>query len=209
MSSSGEVPSCRIHARVPEVRDAALLTTVVAPLVRRRGLLHAGDVGGEEVDAVSVEVAAGAVVVLGGAGVGVAGEDLGVSEGHAGVEGIGDRGVPQRVRADVPRDASGFRDPGDHAVGVASVDGLAGDRSQDQWPVGALAAAGFQNAQDGDGQRHGGGLVALADQVQHPVSAQGVGVVLDPHRGRLGCAQGVDPEQVGQGAVVDAEGLGD
>jgi hypothetical protein len=32
------------------------------------------DVGGEEVDAVSVEVATGAVVVLGGAGVGVAGE---------------------------------------------------------------------------------------------------------------------------------------
>ena len=32
---------------------------------------HAGDVGGEEVHAVAVEVAAGAVVVLGGAGVGV------------------------------------------------------------------------------------------------------------------------------------------
>ena len=32
----------------------------------------AADVGGQEVDAVSVEVAAGAVVVLGGAGVGVA-----------------------------------------------------------------------------------------------------------------------------------------
>jgi hypothetical protein len=30
-----------------------------------------GDVGGEEVDAMAVEVAAGAVVVLGGAGVGV------------------------------------------------------------------------------------------------------------------------------------------
>ncbi len=45
----------------------------------------AGDVGGEEVDAVAVEVAAGAVVVLGCAGVGVAGENLGVSEGDAGV----------------------------------------------------------------------------------------------------------------------------
>src|SRR5665647_272399 len=39
----------------------------------------AGDVCGQEVDAVSVEVAAGAVVVLGGSGVGVAGEDLGVA----------------------------------------------------------------------------------------------------------------------------------
>ncbi len=48
---------------------------------RRRlvGGSDAGDVGGEEVDAVSVEVAAGAVVVLGGAGVGVPGEDLGVA----------------------------------------------------------------------------------------------------------------------------------
>ena len=52
-------------------------------------------------DAVSVEVASVAVVVLGGAGVGVAGEYLGVAEWDAGVEGVGDRGVPQRVGADV------------------------------------------------------------------------------------------------------------
>ena len=58
------------------------------------------DVGGEEVDAVSVEVASGAFVVLGGAGVGVAGEDLGVAQGDAGVQGVGDR-VPQGVWADV------------------------------------------------------------------------------------------------------------
>jgi hypothetical protein len=56
----------------------------------------AGDVGGEEVGAVSVEVA-GAVVVLGGSGVGAAGEDLCVVEGDAGVEGVGDGGVPQGV----------------------------------------------------------------------------------------------------------------
>jgi hypothetical protein len=37
------------------------------------------DVGGEEVDAVSVEVAAGAVVMLRGSGVGVTGEDLRVA----------------------------------------------------------------------------------------------------------------------------------
>jgi len=67
---------------------------------------------------VSVEVAAGAVVVLGGAGVGVAGEDLGVAQRNAGVEGVGDRGVPQRVRADVPWDAGGFSDPGNHPVGI-------------------------------------------------------------------------------------------
>ena len=52
----------------------------------RPGRSDAGDVCGQEVDAVSVEVAAGAVVVLGGSGVGVAGEDLGVAQGDAGVE---------------------------------------------------------------------------------------------------------------------------
>ena len=49
-------------------------------------------------DAVAVEVAAGAVVVLGGSGVGVPSEDLGVAQGDAGIEGVGDRGMPQRVR---------------------------------------------------------------------------------------------------------------
>jgi len=173
------------------------------------GSSDAGDVSGEEVDGVSVEVASGAVVVLGGAGIGVASEDLGVAQGDASVEGVGDRGVPQRVGADVPRDLSGFRDPNDHAVCIASVNRLPGDRSQHQSPAGALPPAGLQDAQDGDGERHGGGLVALTDQVQHPVSAQGVGVVLDPRGCRLGRAQGGDPEQVGQGAVVDADGLGD
>ena len=43
----------------------------------------------------AVEVAAGAIVVLGGAWVGVPCEDLGVAEWDAGVEGVGDRGVPQ------------------------------------------------------------------------------------------------------------------
>jgi hypothetical protein len=39
--------------------------------------------------------------VLGGAGVGVAGEYLRVARRHAGVEGVGDRGVPQGVRTDM------------------------------------------------------------------------------------------------------------
>jgi hypothetical protein len=63
---------------------------------------NAGDIGGEEVDSVAVEAAAGAVVMLGGAGVGVAGGDLRVAQWHAGVEGVGDRRVAQRVRADMP-----------------------------------------------------------------------------------------------------------
>src|SRR6478672_8000391 len=93
----------------------------------------AGDVGGEEVNAVAVEVAAGAVVVLGGSRVGVPGENLRVAQRNAGVQGVGDGGVPQRVGADVPRDPGGLRDPGDHPVNVAAVDRLARDRSQYQW----------------------------------------------------------------------------
>jgi hypothetical protein len=78
--------------------------------------LNPGDVGGEEVDAVAVEVAAGTVVVLGSAGIGVPGQDLGKPPGPG------------------PRARSG----------------------------------------------HGGRLVALSDQVQDAVSAQGVLVVPDP-----------------------------
>lgn len=50
--------------------------------------LGAGHVGGEEVDAVAVEVLAGSVVVLGGSRVGVAGQELRVTEGDTGVEAL-------------------------------------------------------------------------------------------------------------------------
>ena len=44
-----------------------------------------------------------------------------------------------------PRDAGGLGDATNHAVGVTAVDRLPGDGSQDQGPVDALAAAGFQD----------------------------------------------------------------
>ena len=50
--------------------------------------LDASDVGGEEVDAVAVQVAAGAVVVLGRARIRMPGEDLGVAERDAGVQAL-------------------------------------------------------------------------------------------------------------------------
>ena len=53
------------------------------------------------------------------------------------------------------------------------------------------------------------GLLPFADEVEHAVAAQGVGVVLDPHRGGLRGAQGIDAEQVGERAVVHREDLGD
>jgi hypothetical protein len=87
---------------------------------------HARDVGGEEVDAVAVEVAAGAVVVLGGAGPGLRGQDLGLAQRHACGQGVGDGRMPQGVWADVARDPGGLGDPGDHPVAVASVDRLPG-----------------------------------------------------------------------------------
>ena len=73
----------------------------------RPGRLDAGDVCGQEVDAVSVEVASGAVVVLGGAGAGVTGEDLGVAQGNAGVQGVGDRGyLPSIMKNPWPQPVS-------------------------------------------------------------------------------------------------------
>ena len=147
--------------------------------------------------------------MLAGAGVGVPGEDLGIAQRRAGVEGIGDGRVAQRVRADVPGHPGGFRDPAHHSVAVAAVDRLARDRAQDQGSVGAFSTARLENAQDRDGQRHGRWLVALADQVQHPVPAERLAVVLDPHRCSFGGSQRVDAEQVGQGAVVHRDGLGD
>ena len=98
-----------------------------------------------------VEVAAGAVPVLSGARVGVAGEDLGVAERHSGVEGVGDGGVPQGVRADVTGNARDLGDADDHAVAVASVDRVVRQRSQDQRTLGAFASAGLQDPEDRDG----------------------------------------------------------
>jgi hypothetical protein len=80
---------------------------------------------------------------------------------------------------------------------------------KDQGSGGACAATRLQHPQDAHSQGHGGGLVALADQVQDAVAAQRLGVVLDPDRRGLGGAQGVDAEQERERTVVDGEGLGD
>ena len=78
-----------------------------------------------------------------------AGQDLRIAKRHAPVQGVGDRRVPQRVRADVARDPCGLRDPRHHPVDVAPVCRLAGDRAQHQRPGGALAAAGLQHRSTG------------------------------------------------------------
>ena len=65
--------------RAPQAGSAAAWGKALTGLARGTAASDAGDVGGEEVDAMSVEVAAGAVVVLGGSRVCVAGEDLRVA----------------------------------------------------------------------------------------------------------------------------------
>ncbi len=103
------------------------------------------------------KVASGAVV-LRGAGVGVPGQNLGVAYGHAGVEGVGDRRVPQRVR----RRGGGCRQPSRSArpSGSSRAGRSACERGpQDEQSIGSFASAGLEDAQDRDGQRHGGGLL--------------------------------------------------
>ena len=58
-------------------------------MVAESRILRPGDVGGEEVDAVAVEVASSAIVVLSGSGVGVAGQDLGIAQRDSCIEGVG------------------------------------------------------------------------------------------------------------------------
>lgn len=69
----------------------------------------------------AVEVPAGSVVVFGGPGVRVPDQDLRVTKWDPGVEGIGDRGVPQRVGGCAVEDQL-LRDALDHSVAVAAVD---------------------------------------------------------------------------------------
>ncbi len=107
------------------------------------------------------------------------------------------------------RDASGLRDAADHAVDVAAVDRLLTLRAERERAGGPFAAAGLQRPEHRDGDRHRGGFAALPDQMQHPVTSEGLGVVLDPDRRGLGCPQGVNAEQVRQGAMVDGHCLGD
>jgi hypothetical protein len=144
-------------------------------------LSDTGDVRREEVDAVTVEVAARPVVMLSGAWVGVPGQDLRVAQRNAGVQGIGDRGVTQRVRADVSRDLCHRRDSDHHPVGVATVDGISRVRPKHQRSRRPIAAARLESPEYRDGDRHGRWLVAFADQMKHPVPAQGFAVVLDPY----------------------------
>jgi hypothetical protein len=167
------------------------------------------DVGGEEVGAVTVEVAACSVVVLGAAWVCVAREDLNVPESHAGIERVSDGSVAKRVRTDMSGDSGGPGNPSDHAIGVALVNRVASQWSQDQATADPFTSARFEDTQDWDGDGHCRGLVAFADQVEHAVPAECLGVVLDLNCCGFGCSKGIDAEEVGQRSMVHRDCLRD
>ena len=95
-------PTFRAHVRPPQHASITQGDATTLGLKRSAGSLNhlnlggvdagpgrsdAGDVGGEEVDAVTVEVAAGTVVVLGSPRVAVPGDDLRIAERDAGGQG--------------------------------------------------------------------------------------------------------------------------
>jgi hypothetical protein len=137
---------------------------------------------------VAVEVASGSVVVLGRSRVGVAGEDLCVPQRDAGVEGVGDGSVPQGVGLmclGMPATPLRSGAPSGRRRGGQSVSPI--------WAAGSAARrsagrGGLEDQDQRDGQRHGGGLAACADQMQDAVPKQSFGVVLDPDGGGLGGA---------------------
>ncbi len=65
------------------------------------------------------------------------------------------------MRADVERGAGGLGDAADHAVGIAAVGRLSTLRPQDERASAAFTATGSEDPEDGDRDRHGGGLLPL------------------------------------------------
>jgi hypothetical protein len=116
--------------------------------------LDSGDVGG-----VPVEGGAGALVAHGGAWVGVAGGFLYVAGYDACVEGGGDEGVPEDVRADRLGDAGPFGDAAHDPAGAVPVQPLAvcaaEDRAVEAFADGQAEAAGRPRRQrDSDDLAH-------------------------------------------------------
>jgi hypothetical protein len=87
---------------------------------------------------------------MGCAGVGVRGSLLHVAQRHPCIEGSGDEGVTQRVRADGLGDACPAGDAADDTAGPMTVEALAGSGDEDR------AAGPFADGQvDGAGRSRG------------------------------------------------------
>jgi hypothetical protein len=124
----------RVHVRVAlsDRLAAIVIGTATGLSVWRLGrqterLVHAdlpggaGDVRGDDVGRVPVQAAGRPVVSHRGPQVRVGGGLLHVTQRHTGVESGGDKGMPQRVRADVLADPGAARDLADDPPGAVPV----------------------------------------------------------------------------------------
>ena len=155
--------------------------------------------GGDDVGGVPVEGHPGPVVAHGGARIGVAGRFLHVAQRHAGVEGGGDEGVPQRVRADPLGDPGPARDPADDpARGVAVEAPTVGPRKigpSQRSPMARSIARAVRGASG-----NGDDLAALAQDRQGAVPALEA-ERLDVGAGGLRDPQPVEGQQRDQGVL--------
>jgi hypothetical protein len=165
----------------------------------------AGDEGDHDVGGVAVEVLASSVVDGGGSGVCVAGGDLDVSKRDAGVEGGHDERGSQHVWVHAA-ELGAFADRPNPSVGGSPVEALAVTAPQDR-PLVTLTDGEVDCPGGAWYERHGGGLVALAHDLQCAMAALDAEVV-DVGGAGLADAQPVQPEQLGERGVVPVVLLG-
>ena len=102
--------------------------------------------------------------------VGVRSGFLHVPQGHVGIEGGGDEGVPQRVRPDVLVDPGAAGDAADDPPGAVPVQPLA-VRAQEDRSLASLDDGQVDRPYGAWRQRDGDDLAALARDDQGPVTA--------------------------------------
>ena len=171
-----------------------------------RAVSAAGDEGDHDVGSVAIEVLPAPVVDRRYSRVCVPGGQLHIPQRHAGVEGRHDERGPKHVRVH-RAEAGPLADGPNPAVRGPTVEPFAVTAAEDR------AFAPFADGQvDGScrprDERNGGGLVALADDVQRAMAASDA-EVLDVGGARLAHSQSVQPEehrQGGMGAVVTLGG---
>src|SRR4051812_49021096 len=128
---------------------------------------EAGDlVGGVPLEGVGADVVAG----QGGLRAGAAQQALDVAQRNALIEPDRADGAPERVRPDGPADPGDLRGAGDVAVHRAAVHAGAGGGPK-QRSTGGGVYGRLHRRQGGQGHRHPGGLVSLADEGQGHIAA--------------------------------------
>jgi hypothetical protein len=152
-----------------------------------------GDVGGDDVGGVPVERGASAVVAHGGPRISVGGGFLHVTQRYPGVQGSGDKCVPQRVRPDALDDRGPASHAADDPPGAVPVEPAPVSGDEDR-TFDALADGQVNRPRGPRCQRDRDDLAALAGDHQGPVApldTQG----LDVGAGGLGYPQPVQGQQ--------------